>query len=113
MNNLINTIGGRKAAACLTGLLVLVGCFLYKGSLPNELVEAVKYLITTYLAGNIAADVVAGVQSTAVAKAQSPTPEVYDDSAITQRITSMEQAVGMQDQTLRQIVAVLQPPQAK
>jgi rRNA-processing protein FCF1 len=106
MNNVVNTIGGRKAAACLTGLAVLVGCFLYKGALPNELVEAVKYLITTYLAGNIAADVVAGVQTAALNKATAESK--YDDSAISQRLSSIEQAVSTQDQTLRQVVAVIQ-----
>lgn len=106
MTNIVNTIGGRKAAACLTGLAVLVGCFLYKGNLPNELVEAVKYLITTYLAGNIAADVVAGVQATAEAKASGA---AFDTQQVAERVSAIEQALGVQAQTLQQVVAHLQP----
>jgi hypothetical protein len=106
MNNLINTIGGRKAAACLTGLAVLVGCFLYKGSLPNELVEAVKYLITTYLAGNIAADVVAGVSEAAQIKASGP---AMDTQQIAERVTALEQGLGVQANTLQQVVAAISP----
>jgi hypothetical protein len=114
MNSFVNNIGGRKAAACLIGLAVLVGCFLYKGALPSELVESVQYLITTYLAGNIAADVVEGVQNASVKKAEiaaqvpvSP-QSAQEFQAITQRISSIEQAVATQDQTLRQVVNVIQ-----
>ncbi len=112
---MIEKIGGRKAAACLTGLIVVVGCFLYKGALPNELVQAVQYLVTTYLAGNVMTDVVANVAAVSSKKADiaASTPVVlpsypYDDSLITQRMSSFERALQEQNTTLTQVVGFLQ-----
>jgi hypothetical protein len=58
---MIDSVGGRKAAACLTALLIAVGAFLIKGDLPEGLADMIKYIVTTYIAGNIGADVIASV----------------------------------------------------
>jgi ascorbate-specific PTS system EIIC-type component UlaA len=103
---MVEKIGGRKAAACLTGLIVIVGCYLLTKSIPNELIEAVKYLVTTYLAGNIASDVVVGVNAKLQSAAAVEHP-VVNLEPINQRIANIENIVKVQDQTLQQVVAII------
>jgi hypothetical protein len=59
--DLINSIGGRKAAACLSALIVAVVACLIKGDVPAGLADILKYIVTTYVAANVGADVVAAV----------------------------------------------------
>jgi hypothetical protein len=117
---MVEKIGGRKAAACLTGMIVVVGCLLLKGSLPSELVQAVQYLVTTYLAGNVMSDVVQNVAAVHSKKAEAAaivnesaaqTPE-YDDTALNQRISSLETALQQQNNTITQVVNFLSNPPA-
>ena len=118
---MIEKIGGRKAAACLVGLVVIVGCFLMKGVIPTELVEAVQYLVTTYLAGNVMSDVVqnvaavsskrAEVAALAPVDANISTP-AYDDSAVQARLERLEQALAAQANTLQAVVNHLSTPPA-
>lgn len=80
MKELLAQVGGRKAAACLTGLVVVVGLYISRGPLDENVLDAIKFLVTTYLAGNIASDVVSvvttRVESRAeVAVAQASVPE--------------------------------------
>lgn len=119
---MLNTIGGRKAAACLTGLIILTGCFLLKGTVPQELVNAVQTLIAAYLAGNVATDVVVGITETAKIKAeQSPASESVVESPSADKIENINQrlymvekqtfdlsgAVNVQDQTIKQMISAI------
>lgn len=115
---MVEKIGGRKAAACLMGLITIVGCFLFKGVIPSELVEAVQYLVTTYLAGNVMSDVVQNVAAVsskkaevaALAPADTNIMTPYDDSALVSRLGKLEEAMAMQGNTLQAIVNHLSNP---
>jgi len=131
---MLERIGGRKAAACLTGLVVIVGCFLLKGVIPQQLIDGVQFLVTTYVAGNIGSDVVYAVSQHAQVKAEAAAeaPPVAVDPAISQKIETLfghlanfdrlagenfrridgevaqiRDAVGAQDTTLKQVVDIL------
>lgn len=127
---MIGKLGGRKAAACLIGLGAVVGCYLAKGAVPGEVTEMVKYLVTLYLGGNIAADVVANVtavKSKAVDAQQAVTSATVVDGAVTSakmaqvdlsgvqsqiddlnvQVETLTQTVKTQDQTLQQVVGVI------
>lgn len=122
--NIVDIVGGRKAAACLTGLIVVVGCFLLKGTVPKELTDTVQYIITTYLAGNIAADMVV----VASQKVSAPKGDVTVDTVVADidrrlnnldknaiakfgevdgRIGTMEQALKAQTDMLNQMVNII------
>lgn len=137
---MLERIGGRKAAACLTGLAVIVGCFLLKGNLPQQLIDGVQFLVTTYVAGNIGSDVVQAVSQHALVKAENvPAQEAPPaiDPAINQKIETLfghlanfdrlagenfrridgevaqiRDAVGAQDTTLKQVVDILSKERA-
>jgi hypothetical protein len=118
ITSVIETVGGRKAAACLIGLAVLTATFFVKGAIPDQLLDAVKYLVTTYLAGNVVSDVVSGISDTAQAKATNPAPVAvvaapsYDDSAILKRLSDVESGLTIQNTTIQNIVAHLQQPKS-
>lgn len=113
MNNLVEIVGGRKAAACLTGLVVIVGVFITTKQLPDQLVEAVKYLVTTYLAGNVATDVVdsIGTKLNQVKTDETLAPKIEALKARIDEVAGngdvLKQVIQVQDQTLNQIVSAL------
>lgn len=80
---MLEKVGGRKAAACITGLAVVVGIYLIKGTLDETVVDAVKFLVTTYLGGNIAGDVVQAFKE----RSQEPAAPVTDVSDKLQAIS--------------------------
>ena len=121
--NLYESIGGRKAAACLTGLVVVTSIYFIKGSVPADLLSAVQWLVSTYIAGNVATDVVSGVVTNFSAKLDNDRivaesvhtqakQEVADTSGTDKRFTAIEEqlnglssAIHVQDQTLQQVIA--------
>jgi hypothetical protein len=133
---MVDKLGGRKAAACLIGLAAVVGCYIAKGAVPAELNEMVKYLVSTYLAGNIAADVVGGINAKMKATAEkAPAPvvqaappvdlgpinaridssnEVNEEAIrlVGERVETLANMVQAQDQTLKQIVGAFTAPQS-
>lgn len=107
--SIVSSIGGRKAAACLTGIVVIVGCFLLKGTLPDQLVDAVKYLVSTYLAGNVASDL---VENVANRPAAAPPVDISGIQSSVEQVKNelgqVRAAVQTQDETIRQIIAAIQ-----
>ena len=62
-SSILDKVGGRKAAACLVALIAVVGIYLAKGSVSEQLTDMIKYIITAYLGANVGADIVAAVQT--------------------------------------------------
>lgn len=90
---MIEVLGGRKAAACITGLLIAVGAFLIKGDLPAGLADMIKYLVTTYVAGNVGADVVAAIatKKPPAEAVSEPAPAVIPPAPVSEPTDSSEQ----------------------
>lgn len=98
---MLDKVGGRKAAACLTGLIAVVGCFLYTGSVNSDLVDAIKFLVTAYIAGNVGADTVAAVQ----AKLETaPAAPQVDFSGVEGKLDALIASQGTTNQGVTYIV---------
>lgn len=82
---MINSIGGRKAAICIVTLAVCVGIVLVKGDVPDGLQTMLQFIVGTYIAGNVGADLVAAKRAGDEAKA-APTTTALE--AVTEVIAS-------------------------
>lgn len=102
--NLLEKIGGRKAAACLTGVLAIVGLYIYKGPLDPNVLDGIKFLVTTYLAGNIGADAVAAIASRSAAPEAIQSPSTEPDP----RIDALLQAQSTTNQGMKFIIDKIQ-----
>lgn len=58
---ILELLGGRKAAACITAIIVGIAATVLKGDIPAGLADLLKWVVTAYVAGNVGSDIVAGV----------------------------------------------------
>ena len=99
-------LGGRKLAACLVILVVVIAVVLIKGDLPETVADMLKYLITTYVAGNVGTDLVStiaakregsGDSEGAPAAASINDVKMHTDYSVQQLYMQMEEALKYQN----------------
>lgn len=95
---MIESIGGRKVAVCAITLLICVGVVIVKGDVPEGLATMLQFVVGTYIAGNVGADLVAARAASAAAPVAATNPLGAPEAA---PATSAEvQAIQVQTDTI-------------
>lgn len=85
---MMEILGGRKTAICLLAIVICCAAVLIKGDIPAGLQEMLKYIVATFLAGNIGADVVAAVNNKTSSAAM---PDVVAPTDLSPVLASLNQ----------------------
>ncbi len=94
---MINSIGGRKAAISFATVIICVAVVALKGDVPAGLGDMLKFILGSFILGNVGADVVA----VAASKASATPPAVVELPAV------LEQRVGQLESTQAEVVRLL------
>lgn len=108
-------LGGRKAAISLVTVLICVGVVVIKGDVPAGLSDMLKFILGSFIVGNVGADAVAAV---AARKESEPTqvedaPEQGRLEAIDTKLAEVLNATVVNQQGLAYIVERIGPPRAQ
>jgi hypothetical protein len=114
---MLSSVGGRKAAACLTALIIAVLAVMFKGDVPPGLIDMMKYIVGVYVAANVGSDLVAVAQSHVDKKETTVTetvtnvaPPVQPDPAVGEALGEMAKSITGIQQGVAFIISRIGPP---
>lgn len=116
---MLEKLGGRKAAISLVTVLICVGVVAIKGDVPAGLSDMLKFILGSFIVGNVGADAVAAVAHRAPeapAAVEAPPAPPVDDGRLESIQTTSEailEATKLNQQGLTYIVSRIGPPPAQ